>query len=142
MARILVINGPNLGALGRREPEFYGPGTVDELMEGLRCSFPDTAIDHVRTDLEGEIVQAIQASEGGYDGVVLNAGGYTHTSVAIRDAVASVRVPVVEVHLTNLLAREEFRHRSLIAPVCAGCIMGFGHDGYRMAVDHLLHRVR
>ncbi|MCB0786328.1 MAG: 3-dehydroquinate dehydratase, partial [Flavobacteriales bacterium] len=100
----------------------------------------DHTIDHVQTNLEGELVEHVQRADGDYDGVVLNAGGYTHSSVAIRDAIAAVETPVVEVHISNLLTRETFRHTSLVGGVCAGSLMGFGLDGYRMAIGHLLRR--
>jgi 3-dehydroquinate dehydratase-2 len=140
MARILVLNGPNLNLLGQREPGTYGTGTLDDLLAMLGSRFPGVAIDHVQSNLEGELVEALHRADGACDGVVLNAGGYTHTSVALRDAVAAIRVPVVEVHLSNLLAREPFRHVSLIGGVCTGSIMGFGAEGYAMAVAYLLRR--
>ena len=108
------------------------------MIHDLRATFPDHTIDHLQSNLEGELVTAVQQADGRYDGVVLNAGGYTHTSVALRDAIAAVRTPVVEVHLTNLVAREPFRHVSLTGAVCRGSIMGLGADGYRLAVLHLL----
>jgi len=140
MARILILNGPNLDKVGTREPAIYGNVTLETGMGTVRAAFPDNRIDAEQLALEGELVTAIHRAEGMYDGIVLNAGGYSHTSVAIRDAIAAVRVPVIEVHLSNLLAREPFRHTSLIGGVCAGCIMGFGFDGYRLAIDHLLQR--
>ncbi len=138
MARLLILNGPNLNLLGTREPERYGHRTLDEVINDLRAAFPGHTIDHVQSNLEGELVTAVQQADGRYEGVVLNAGGYTHTSVALRDAIAAVRTPVVEVHLTNLVAREPFRHVSLTGAVCRGSIMGLGADGYRLAVLHLL----
>ncbi len=141
MADILVLNGPNLALLGRREPAIYGAGDLEQLVAGLRAEFPGHRIDHQQSELEGELVRWVHVAEDAYTGVVLNAGGYSHTSVALRDAVAAVTVPVVEVHLSNLLAREPFRHVSLIGGVCAGSIMGLGPESYRLAVDHLLRRV-
>lgn len=138
--RILILNGPNLNLLGAREPAVYGGRSFEEYLAELREAFPQARIDHVQTNQEGDLVDAIQQADGVHDGVVLNAGGYTHTSVAVRDAVAAVAVPVVEVHISNLLAREPFRHTSLIGAVCAGSIMGFGLDGYRLAILHLLAR--
>lgn len=140
MARFLVLNGPNLNLLGTREPAIYGGLSLEEYLPELRQAFPDHTIDHVQTNLEGELVDQVQQADGNYDGVVLNAGGYSHSSVAIRDAIAAVEVPVVEVHISNLLSREAFRHASLLGGVCAGSLMGFGLDGYRMAIGHLLRR--
>lgn len=140
MARILILNGPNLNLLGSREPEVYGGRSFEEYLNDLRKQFHGHAIDHRQTNIEGELVEAVQQAEGACSGVVLNAGGFTHTSVALRDAIAAVRVPVVEVHISNLLAREPFRHTSLTGAVCAGSIMGFGLDGYRLAIEHLLQR--
>lgn len=140
MADILVLNGPNLGLLGRREPSVYGSTDLEGLMSGLREAFPKHRIDHRQSDLEGELIHWLHEADGVYTGVVMNAGGYSHTSVALRNAVAAVSVPVVEVHLTNLLAREPFRHTSLVGAVCVGSIMGFGVESYRLAVEHLLRR--
>jgi 3-dehydroquinate dehydratase-2 len=135
--RILLLNGPNLNLLGQREPEKYGQRTLDAVVSTLRACFPDVEIEARQSNLEGELVTWVQQA-GAFDGVVMNAGGYSHTSVALRDAVAAVQVPVVEVHITNLLAREPFRHVSLVGAVCKGSIMGLGTDGYRLAVDHLV----
>ena len=142
MARFLILNGPNLNLLGSREPEIYGGRSFAEYLEDLRAEFAGDRIDHAQTNIEGELVEAVQRADGACDGVVLNAGGYSHTSVALRDAVSAVRVPVVEVHISNLLAREPFRHQSLTGAVCAGSIMGLGLDGYRLALLHLLRRLR
>ncbi|MEZ4755312.1 MAG: type II 3-dehydroquinate dehydratase [Flavobacteriales bacterium] len=135
--RILILNGPNLNLLGGREPEKYGTRTMEEVLSGLRRAFPKVDIELRQSNVEGELVTWVQEARD-RDGVVLNAGGYSHTSVALRDAVAALAVPVVEVHITNLLAREPFRHRSLVGEVCKGGIMGLGTDGYRLALDHLL----
>ncbi|HPJ52110.1 MAG: 3-dehydroquinate dehydratase [Flavobacteriales bacterium] len=140
MARFVVLNGPNLNLLGTREPAIYGGLSLEEYLPELRSAFPGHTIDQVQTNLEGELVEQLQAAEGTCDGVVLNAGGFTHSSVAIRDAIAAITVPVVEVHISNLLSRETFRHTSLLGGVCAGSLMGFGLDGYRMAIDHLIRR--
>ncbi len=131
---ILIINGPNLNLLGKREPGIYGSETFEDYLSGLRAGFKDTQIDYYQSNVEGEIINRIQAADGKYDGVLINAGGYTHTSVAIADAIGAVGVPVVEVHISSILAREEFRHTSLIAPKCKGSIMGFGLDSYRLGV--------
>lgn len=138
--RILILNGPNLNLLGSREPQVYGGMSLEEMMEEVRSAFPQAVIEHVQSNHEGELVEAVQQAVGRYAGVVLNAGGYSHTSVALRDAVAAVDIPVVEVHITNLLAREPFRHTSLVGSVCVGGIMGLGGDGYRLAVQYLLQR--
>lgn len=140
MARFLVLNGPNLNLLGTREMDVYGSRGFDDYLAELRLLFPEHGIDMEQSNVEGELIDALQRANGLYDGVVMNAAGYTHTSVALRDAIAAVSVPVVEVHISNIHAREEFRERSITAAKCVGCITGFGLDGYRMAVDHLLRR--
>ena len=133
--RILVINGPNLNLLGTRQPEIYGSLSLDELIKGLQNSFLSIEIAHFQSNVEGELINTLQQAVGKFDGIVLNAGGYTHTSVAIRDAISSINVPVVEVHMSNIAAREEFRHTSLIAAVCVGSIAGFGAHSYTLAID-------
>lgn len=135
---ILIINGANLNLLGQRQPEIYGSESFGDILEALRNRYSEHTIDHYHSNIEGELVDALQQADGRYDGVVLNAGGYTHTSVVIRDAIASIEVPVVEVHLSSILAREEFRHTSLLAPVVRGSIMGFGGESYRLAVEHFV----
>ena len=134
--KILIINGANLNLLGQRQPEIYGRESFEEYLEALRARYSEHIIEYYQSNVEGEIVNALQQADGNYDGVVLNAGGYTHTSVVIRDAVAAIRVPVVEVHISSILAREEFRHQSMIAPVAKGTIMGFGMESYRLAIDY------
>lgn len=134
--KILIINGANLNLLGQRQPEIYGRESFEEYLEALRARYSGHIIEYYQSNVEGEIVNALQQADGNYDGVVLNAGGYTHTSVVIRDAVAAIRVPVVEVHISSILAREEFRHQSMIAPVAKGTIMGFGMESYRLAIDY------
>lgn len=136
--KILIINGPNLNLLGAREPEIYGATDFETYLYGLRTAHPGVVIDYFQSNIEGEIVDAIQRADGAYAGVLLNAGGYTHTSVAIRDAIGAVGVPVVEVHISCLVAREPFRHTSLVAPVCRGSVMGFGLDGYRLALTSFI----
>ncbi|MDR2163849.1 MAG: type II 3-dehydroquinate dehydratase [Clostridiales Family XIII bacterium] len=135
MKKVVVINGPNLNLLGKREPSVYGAATLDELNEWLLRAAPDLGIDltFFQSNVEGEIVTAIQEA-GSSDGIVLNAGAYTHYSIAIRDAVAAVQAPVVEVHLSNVYSREDFRHVSVIGPVCRGSIVGFGKDSYLLAL--------
>lgn len=130
--RILILNGPNLNLLGTREPEIYGNRTFLKILEGLKRDFSGE-IDYIQSNVEGELINALHDSN--HDGIILNAGGYTHTSVAIRDAISGIQIPVVEVHISNLAQREEFRHNSFITAVCAGSIMGFGMDGYRLALE-------
>ncbi len=137
---IRIINGPNLDLVGTREPQVYGTRTFAELLPALQGEFPAHVIDLFQSNHEGELIGALRAADAQCGGVVLNAAGYTHTSVAIRDALALLRVPVVEVHISNIHAREDFRLRSLTAVHCAGVISGFGLEGYRMAVDYLLRR--
>jgi 3-dehydroquinate dehydratase-2 len=138
MKKIVVINGPNLNMLGEREPGVYGAETLEEINEWLAREAATLGLDltFFQSNVEGEIVTAVQNAgrTGGADGVVLNAGAYTHYSIAIRDAVAAVNAPVVEVHLSNVYAREDFRHVSVIGPVCKGVIAGFGKDSYLLAL--------
>ena len=136
--KILILNGPNLNLQGRRDVAVYGSTAFEEYLTRLRAVFPDVGLDCFQSNVEGELIDALHRSEGRYDGVVFNAGGYTHTSVALRDAVAAIATPLVEVHISSILAREEFRHVSLLAPVVRGSIMGFGLDSYRLGVEALL----
>ena len=135
--KIVIINGPNLNLLGKREPDKYGSESFDERLDALRTLYPDYTIDYFQSNIEGEIINRIHETGFNYDGIILNPGGYTHTSVAIADAVASVKSPVIEVHITNVAAREEFRHNSLVGRYCAGSIIGLGLDGYRLAIEAL-----
>ncbi|MFP4621734.1 MAG: type II 3-dehydroquinate dehydratase [Bacteroidales bacterium] len=135
--KIHIINGPNLNLLGEREKEIYGEMGMNEYLKILREHFEGFHIDYFQSNIEGELVDTIQEAAKLSDGIVLNAGGYTHTSVAIRDAVASISCPVVEVHVSNIFNRESFRQTSLIAPKCKGSIAGFGLDGYRLAIESL-----
>ena len=135
---ILIITGANLNLLGRRHPEIYGRESFEEYLGALRARYSAHTIAYYQSNIEGEIVDKLQKADGHYDGIILNAGGYTHTSVVIRDAIAAISVPVVEVHISSILAREEFRHVSLIAPVAKGSIMGFGMVSYRLAVGHII----
>ena len=134
---IHIINGPNLNLVGVREPEVYGNRSLDQYLLELIERNPQHTIDVFQSNIEGEIVDRLQ--QVGFDncGIVLNAGGYTHTSVAIADAVAAITAPVVEVHISNIYSREPFRHKSLLSPVCRGIIAGFGLDSYRLAVASL-----
>lgn len=136
--QIEIINGPNLNLLGKREPEKYGHSSFEDYLLVLKSRYPDITFTYYQSNIEGEIINEIQKSGFSYDGIIINAGGYTHTSVAITDAIAAVTAPVTEVHITNISAREEFRHTSLIGRTCAGSISGFGLDGYRLAVEALI----
>jgi len=136
--KIEIINGPNLNLLGKREPEKYGVTSFEDYLVKLRSHFPDAVFDYFQSNVEGELINEIHKVGFSYDGIIFNAGGYTHTSVALADAIAAVKSPVVEVHITNLSAREEFRHTSLIGRSCAGSISGFGLDSYRLAVEALI----
>jgi 3-dehydroquinate dehydratase-2 len=140
MKKILILNGPNLNLQGKRDVNIYGTTTFEEYTASLAKQYEGRVeFDYFQSNIEGELINAIHESVGKYDGVVLNAGGYTHTSVALRDAISAVCTPVVEVHISSILAREEFRHISMIAPVAKGSIMGFGLDSYRLGVEALLH---
>ena len=134
--KILIINGPNLNLTGKREKEVYGDLSFEEYLEKIRALFPDFEISSFQSNIEGEIIDRLHLAESNEDAIVINAGGYTHTSVAIGDAVKAINVPVVEVHMSNILSREEFRHTSLIASSCIGSIFGFGLDSYRLALMH------
>lgn len=140
MNRILIINGPNLNLLGRREPGIYGNCSMESYLETLRSRYPNHSIEYFQSNHEGEIIDKLH--EVGFDndmeGIVLNAGAYTHTSLAIADAIAAINVPVVEVHISNIHAREEVRHHSMISRVCRGVIAGFGMNSYRLGIDAIL----
>jgi 3-dehydroquinate dehydratase-2 len=133
--KIQIINGPNLNLLGKREPEKYGMLTFEEWLTNLKAAYPLIEFDYFQSNIEGELINKIHEAGFSYNGIVLNPGGYTHTSVSLADAVASVKAPVIEVHITNIAAREEFRHNSMVGRYCAGSIIGFGLDGYRLAVE-------
>lgn len=136
--KILIINGPNLNMLGRREPGIYGSSSFDDYLPKLHGGFPEACIDYYQSNIEGELIDKMQeAGYGEYDGIVLNAGAYTHTSIALQDCIRSLVCPVVEVHISNVHKREEFRHRSMISCACLGVICGFGLDSYRLAVEAL-----
>ncbi len=136
--KLLLINGPNLNLLGKRERAIYGDKDFDAFYETLKKSFPDIHFNYFQSNIEGELIDKIHEFGFSYDGIIMNAGAYTHTSVAIRDAIAGVTTPVVEVHISNTLKREDFRHKSIIGPVCQGCIMGFGLNSYTLAVHSFL----
>ena len=132
--KIAIINGPNLNLLGKREPGIYGNVSFDEFLASLKKKYADVEINYFQSNVEGEIVNELQRVGFDYDGIILNAAAYTHTSIAIGDAVAAIKIPVVEVHLSNVHAREEFREKSLIAAVCAGKICGFGWHSYELGL--------
>ncbi len=137
--KLIIINGPNLNLLGKRETNIYGSEGFEVYFEDLKKLFPKVDLSYYQSNVEGEIVDKIHDHGFSGDGIILNAGAYTHTSVAIRDAIAGVKTSVVEVHISNTLTREKFRHKSIIGPVCKGCIMGFGLDSYRLAVQYFLN---
>jgi len=131
--RILILNGPNLNLLGKRETAVYGAKSFEDYFVELKSKFPQFELEYFQSNLEGELINKLQQSN--HDGLVLNAGGYTHTSVSIRDAISAITIPVVEVHISNIAARESFRHESMLSPVCAGCIFGFGLKSYDLAIS-------
>jgi 3-dehydroquinate dehydratase-2 len=134
LKKVIIINGPNLNLIGEREKEIYGNDTFEGRLKDLRAEFSDMEIDYFQSNIEGEIIDSIQKAGFSYDGIILNAGGYTHTSVAIGDAVKAVPAPLVEVHISNIYSREEYRHKSFISPSAKGCIIGFGLESYRLAL--------
>ena len=137
--KILIMNGPNLNLLGSREPGIYGAGTMDDCLESLRSRYPHIELLYFQSNVEGFLIDRLQeAAREGVDGVVLNAGAYTHTSVALHDAIRSIHVPVVEIHISNVYAREDFRRHSVIAPACRGVICGFGLGSYRLGLEALI----
>ena len=135
--RIQIINGPNLNLLGVREPGIYGDESFESYLPKLRAMYPDVEIDYFQSNVEGKLIDKMQEVGFDYDGVVLNAGAYTHTSVALHDCIRAMRCPVVEVHISNVHQREAFRHKSMISAACKGVICGFGLDSYRLAVEAL-----
>lgn len=135
--KIQIINGPNLNLLGVREKSIYGDSSFETYLVELRKAYPAIQIDYYQSNVEGEIINKLHEIGFSYDGVVLNAGAYTHTSVAIADAIAGIKTPVIEVHISNVYKREEFRHHSMLAASCKGVIAGFGMDSYRLAVENL-----
>ena len=138
MMKILILNGPNLNLLGRREPGIYGSSSFDDYLPRLRERYPEVEIAYFQSNVEGEMINKMQEVGFTFDGIVLNAGAYTHTSIALHDCIRSLKTPVIEVHISNVHTREEFRHKSMISCACRGVICGFGLDSYRLAVEALI----
>ncbi|MDR0680249.1 MAG: type II 3-dehydroquinate dehydratase [Dysgonamonadaceae bacterium] len=138
--KIQIINGPNLNLLGTREPDVYGSSSFSTYLDKLRIKYPKIEFAYFQSNIEGEIINQMQEAGFSFDGIILNAGAYTHTSVAIYDAIKAIKTPVIEVHISNIHSREEFRHQSLIARACKGMIAGFGFDSYRLAVEAIIEK--
>ncbi|HOJ66116.1 MAG TPA: type II 3-dehydroquinate dehydratase [Paludibacteraceae bacterium] len=138
MKHIQIINGPNLNLLGEREPSIYGNKSFNGFFEELKKQYPDVKLEYFQSNNEGEIIDKLQEIGFSADGIILNAGAYTHTSIAIADAIRSIQSPVIEVHISNVFQRESFRHHSFLSEVCKGCIIGFGLNSYRLALEALL----
>jgi 3-dehydroquinate dehydratase-2 len=138
--KIQIINGPNINLLGKREPSIYGAKSFENYLEELKAAYPDIEFSYFQSNVEGLMIDKIHEVGFDYDGIVLNAGAYTHTSIALQDAIRAVKTPVVEVHISNVHAREEFRHKSMIACACVGVICGFGLNSYRLAVEALTQK--
>ncbi|WP_115463000.1 type II 3-dehydroquinate dehydratase [Winogradskyella aurantiaca] len=136
--KLIIINGPNLNLLGKREPEIYGSLTFDDYLQELKNSYPGVNFDYIQSNIEGELIDAIQKAGFDYDGIILNAAAYTHTSVGIGDAIKAIETPVIEVHISNTFSREEFRHHSYISPHVKGVILGFGLQSYKLAIESFL----
>jgi len=140
--KIQIINGPSLNLIGKRQPSMYGETPFDSFLENLKERYKDLRIDYFQSNIEGEIIDKIQEVGFTYTGIVINAGGYTHTSVSIADALSAIDTPAVEVHITNILGRDEYRHVSFVANACSGSIMGFGLDSYRLGIEAILEMKR
>jgi 3-dehydroquinate dehydratase-2 len=138
--KIQIINGPNLNLLGKRETSIYGDQSFEKFLETLKVRFPSFDLQYYQSNVEGELVNKLHEVGFSFDGIILNAGAYTHTSVAIHDAIGGIKVPVVEVHISNVYAREEFRHKSLITSKCIGMMTGFGTEGYALALEYFKNR--
>jgi len=138
MIKIAIINGPNLNLLGRREPGIYGKQSFDDFFEELKASYSNVSLSYYQSNIEGELVNELQRVGFDYDGIILNPGGYTHTSVAIGDAIAAIKAPVIEVHISNVHAREDFRRLSHVSGKAAGSIIGLGLKGYQLALEYLI----
>jgi len=137
--KILIVNGPNLNLLGVREPGIYGKSSFESYLPKLQARYPETEISYYQSNVEGELINRLQHDGFSVDGIVLNAGAYTHTSIALYDCIRSIKAPVVEVHISNVHQREAFRHHSMISAACKGVIAGFGLDSYRLAIEALIH---
>ena len=137
--KILIVNGPNLNLLGVREPGIYGKSSFESYLPKLQARYPESEISYYQSNVEGELINRLQHDGFSVDGIVLNAGAYTHTSIALHDCIRSIKAPVVEVHISNVHQREEFRHHSMISAACKGVIAGFGLDSYRLAIEALIH---
>ena len=137
MKKIQIINGPNLNLLGKREPTIYGDASFESYLDRLKVRYPNCEISYFQSNIEGELINKMQEVGFEYDGIILNAGAYTHTSIALRDAIKSITTPVIEVHISNVHARESLRHVSMISAVCKGVVLGFGLDSYRLALESL-----
>lgn len=135
--KVIIINGPNLNLLGKREPDIYGTQTFEDYFSSLQSDFSHMELEYYQSNVEGELINKLHETGFSYDGIILNAGGYTHTSVALADAVAAIRTPVIEVHISNIFAREEYRQISLLSKHCKGIISGLGLAGYKMALAYL-----
>lgn len=135
--KLIIINGPNLNLLGVREPGIYGNVSMETFLSQLRERYTDSTIDYYQSNVEGELIDKLQETGFSYDGIILNAGAYTHTSIALLDCIRSIQTPVIEVHISNVNDREDFRRHSMIAPACKGTIQGFGLDSYRLAIEAL-----
>ncbi|WP_281986294.1 type II 3-dehydroquinate dehydratase [Aquimarina aggregata] len=138
--KILILNGPNLNMLGKREPGIYGNQTFEDFFKTLQVKFPDISLTYFQSNIEGELITKIQEADDDFDGVILNAGAYTHTSIGIGDAIKAVTTPVIEVHISNTFGREEFRHQSYISPNAHGVILGFGLQSYELAIHSFLNK--
>lgn len=137
--KVIIINGPNLNLVGKRNTNVYGSVSFDTYLIALKNNFKSLNLDYYQSNIEGEIVNKLQQVGFNYDYIILNAGGYTHTSVAIADCIEAIETPVLEIHISNIYSREEFRQKSLISPVCKGSIVGFGIDGYRLALNNIIN---
>ncbi|AXT59729.1 type II 3-dehydroquinate dehydratase [Aquimarina sp. AD10] len=138
--KILILNGPNLNMLGKREPGIYGNQTFEDFFKTLQAKFSDISLTYFQSNIEGELITKIQEADDDFDGVILNAGAYTHTSIGIGDAIKAVTTPVIEVHISNTFGREEFRHQSYISPNAHGVILGFGLQSYELAIHSFLNK--
>ncbi|MBX2917424.1 MAG: type II 3-dehydroquinate dehydratase [Cyclobacteriaceae bacterium] len=138
--KILIMNGPNLNLLGKREPDTYGTMSFEDFFNTLKSQYTQIDLEYYQSNVEGELINKLHQVGFTYDGIILNAGAYTHTSVALHDAIAAIKTPVIEVHISNIYAREEFRHKSLITAKCAGLITGFGMEGYALAIHSFLNK--